>query len=223
MAPSGRGSGHPRLGGVRGAAPRAHGSRGGRGSVFLRGSIRGRLRLASFPADRERRLGPVVGLGTWKTFKGDPALARRFVDAALDAGTPVRLVADVRRGGGVARRRARRAARRGDVATKIWAATLDEGREQYARQLEWYRPRRRRAGPQPRPLARAPGVARGRARRRADRPDRRHALRRRPAFDELGEALETGRFDDGAAPVQPARARLRAASCCRSRRSSVSR
>ena len=34
----------------------------------------------------ERRLGPVVGLGTWNTFKGDERLAREVVGAALDAG-----------------------------------------------------------------------------------------------------------------------------------------
>jgi aryl-alcohol dehydrogenase-like predicted oxidoreductase len=35
----------------------------------------------------ERRLGPVVGLGTWNTFGSDAALARDVVDACLDAGT----------------------------------------------------------------------------------------------------------------------------------------
>ena len=35
----------------------------------------------------ERKLGPVVGLGTWQTFGGDRALAREVVHAALDAGT----------------------------------------------------------------------------------------------------------------------------------------
>lgn len=34
----------------------------------------------------ERRLGPVVGLGTWKTFGGDRATAKAVVTAALDAG-----------------------------------------------------------------------------------------------------------------------------------------
>jgi diketogulonate reductase-like aldo/keto reductase len=37
----------------------------------------------------ERRLGPVVGLGTWNTFDADDALARRVVHAALDAGVRV--------------------------------------------------------------------------------------------------------------------------------------
>jgi diketogulonate reductase-like aldo/keto reductase len=34
----------------------------------------------------ERRLGPVVGLGTWNTFGGDADTAEPVVDAALDAG-----------------------------------------------------------------------------------------------------------------------------------------
>jgi diketogulonate reductase-like aldo/keto reductase len=35
----------------------------------------------------ERRLGPVVGLGTWSTFGGDVELARRVVGGAFEAGT----------------------------------------------------------------------------------------------------------------------------------------
>ena len=34
----------------------------------------------------QRRLGPVVGLGTWNTFRDDAALARAVVAAAFDAG-----------------------------------------------------------------------------------------------------------------------------------------
>ena len=37
----------------------------------------------------ERRLGPVVGLGTWNTFGGDAGLARRVVDAALESSSTV--------------------------------------------------------------------------------------------------------------------------------------
>jgi hypothetical protein len=49
----------------------------------------------------ERRLGPVVGLGTWNTFGTDASLAQAVVDAALDSGCRVfRLVTDVRRCGG---------------------------------------------------------------------------------------------------------------------------
>ena len=35
----------------------------------------------------ERRLGPVVGLGTWNTFGGDTSLAEGVVGAAFAAGT----------------------------------------------------------------------------------------------------------------------------------------
>ena len=37
----------------------------------------------------ERLLGPVVGLGTWRTFGGDEARAREVVGASLRAGCPV--------------------------------------------------------------------------------------------------------------------------------------
>ena len=60
-----------------------------------------------------RRLGPVVGLGTYGTFLGNELLATDVVTAALGAGTTaLRHVADVRSCRGVARRRARRPSRR---------------------------------------------------------------------------------------------------------------
>jgi aryl-alcohol dehydrogenase-like predicted oxidoreductase len=39
-----------------------------------------------WPAVEARRLGPVVGLGTWNTFEADLASAREVVDATLAAG-----------------------------------------------------------------------------------------------------------------------------------------
>jgi diketogulonate reductase-like aldo/keto reductase len=87
----------------------------------------------------ERRLGPVVGLGTWNTFDDDAALARDVVGAAVEAG--VRLVdsSPMYRGAEGALARALDG-RREDVtvATKIWARSVEEGREQFRRQLEWY-------------------------------------------------------------------------------------
>jgi diketogulonate reductase-like aldo/keto reductase len=86
-----------------------------------------------------RRLGPVVGLGTWSTFDGDGALATRVVEAAFDAGT--RLVdSSPMYGGAEQALGAALEGRRGEaiVATKIWARTVDEGRRQLADQLEWY-------------------------------------------------------------------------------------
>jgi diketogulonate reductase-like aldo/keto reductase len=87
----------------------------------------------------ERRLGPVVGLGTWSTFDGDVELARRVVRAAYDAGT--RLFDTSPMYGGAERTLG--AALEGSrseaiVATKIWASSLEEGRAQLADQLDWY-------------------------------------------------------------------------------------
>jgi diketogulonate reductase-like aldo/keto reductase len=82
-----------------------------------------------------RRLGPVVGLGTYGTFQDDRALATRIVDAALGAGTtvfdssPMYGAAETSLGAALGSRR-----ERGVVATKIWAETVDEGRAQYALQ-----------------------------------------------------------------------------------------
>jgi len=87
----------------------------------------------------ERKLGPVVGLGTWQTFDDDATLARDVVDAARSAG--VRLVDSSPMYGGA--ERALGSALDGDrasvtVATKIWTPSVDEGRAQYARQREWF-------------------------------------------------------------------------------------
>jgi diketogulonate reductase-like aldo/keto reductase len=87
----------------------------------------------------ERRLGPVVGLGTWNTFDGDAAAAREVVGAALDAGcrvidtSPMYGGAEAALAAGLESRR-----ERADVATKIWASTVEEGREQFRRQRAWY-------------------------------------------------------------------------------------
>ena len=87
----------------------------------------------------ERRLGPVVGLGTWQTFDTDEQLAREVVGAALDAGcrwadsSPMYGGAERSLAAALEGRR-----ERADVATKIWAGSVAEGREQYRRQLEWY-------------------------------------------------------------------------------------
>jgi len=87
----------------------------------------------------ERRLGPVVGLGTWNTFAGDEALARRVVGAALEAGC--RLFDSSPMYGGAERGLAAALSGRRSmaiVATKVWTSSLGEGRAQYARQREWF-------------------------------------------------------------------------------------
>jgi diketogulonate reductase-like aldo/keto reductase len=86
-----------------------------------------------------RRLGPVVGLGTWQTFDGNAPLARDVVGAALDAGT--RIVDSSPMYGGAERSLAAALERRRDeaaVATKIWTPAAQEARKQLANQLRWY-------------------------------------------------------------------------------------
>jgi len=87
----------------------------------------------------ERRLGPVVGLGTWNTFDGDAKLARDVVDAALAAGT--RCFDSSPMYGGAERALGVALAGRRDeatVLTKIWAASPEEARHQLANQIEWF-------------------------------------------------------------------------------------
>jgi diketogulonate reductase-like aldo/keto reductase len=87
----------------------------------------------------ERRLGPVVGLGTWNTFDGDADLARGVVSAALAAGC--RVIDSSPMYGGAERSLAAALESRRDeaaVATKIWTPSVEEGERQLERQLEWY-------------------------------------------------------------------------------------
>ena len=87
----------------------------------------------------ERRLGPVVGLGTWNTFGTDAATARAVVDAAFGAGCRV-FDSSPMYGGAEGSLGAALESRRGEsiVATKIWARDVSEGREQFRRQLDWF-------------------------------------------------------------------------------------
>jgi len=95
-----------------------------------------------------RRLGrdgpelPVVGLGTWRVFDlppGREAVAAEVVDAAFEAGvraidsSPMYGRAEEIVGAAIMARRAE-----AYVATKVWAATVDEGRVQFRRQLAWF-------------------------------------------------------------------------------------
>jgi aryl-alcohol dehydrogenase-like predicted oxidoreductase len=87
----------------------------------------------------ERRLGPVVGLGTWDTFGGDERLAGAVLDSALAADTRVvdssPMYGEAERSLGAALEGRRDSA---IVATKIWAPTVEEGRAQHADQLGWF-------------------------------------------------------------------------------------
>src|SRR5947208_4180711 len=87
----------------------------------------------------ERRLGPVVGLGTWNTFGGDVELGRRVVSAAFAHGTRLFDTSPMYRGAEGALGDALEDVRSDAlVATKIWANSIEEGRAQFARQLQWY-------------------------------------------------------------------------------------
>jgi diketogulonate reductase-like aldo/keto reductase len=87
----------------------------------------------------ERRLGPVLGLGTWDTFDSDAALALEVVGAALDVdcrlidSSPMYGGAEGSLSGIVGERRIESM-----IATKIWARSLGEGRAQYERQCVWF-------------------------------------------------------------------------------------
>lgn len=87
----------------------------------------------------ERRLGPVIGLGTWRTFDGDLATAREVVDAAAESGA--RLVDSSPMYGDAERTLGAALGDRRDdaiVATKIWTNDPAEARRQYDDQLEWF-------------------------------------------------------------------------------------
>jgi diketogulonate reductase-like aldo/keto reductase len=86
-----------------------------------------------------RRLGPVVGLGTWNTFGGHAQLAESVVNAAFDAGCRVFDSSPMYGGAERSLATALGARRReATVATKIWARSPEEGRDQYRRQQAWF-------------------------------------------------------------------------------------
>ena len=86
----------------------------------------------------ERGLGPVVGLGTWNTFEDDVDLARRVVGTALEDGCL--LIDTSPMYGSKAALGSALEGQRDEtlVATKIWAASVEEGRRQFADQLSWF-------------------------------------------------------------------------------------
>ncbi len=86
-----------------------------------------------------RRLGGVIGLGTYRTFEGDVARARAVVDAALAAGmtafdsSPMYGAAEASLGAVLDGRRDG-----ATIATKIWAPDVEEGRRQYVQQRGYF-------------------------------------------------------------------------------------
>jgi diketogulonate reductase-like aldo/keto reductase len=152
----------------------------------------------------ERRLGPVVGLGTWRTFDRDAELARRVVDAAVSAGCRV-VDSSPMYGGAEASLGAALEGRRDDVdvATKIWAGSVEEGRAQLAAQLRWFG---RVEVEQIHNLVaweeHLGWLEEERAGGRIGRLGVTHYAE--SAFGELARALETGRFETVQLPYNPA-------------------
>ncbi|MFL5952343.1 MAG: aldo/keto reductase [Gaiellaceae bacterium] len=151
----------------------------------------------------QRRLGPVIGLGTWNTFGGDDATARTVVDAALDAGcrmfdsSPMYGAAERSLGAALKNRR-----NEVDVATKIWTASVDEGREQYARQVEWFgRVEIEQIHNLQAWQEHLPWLERERDAGLIDRLGVTHYAA--SAFSELAQALRTGRFQVVQLPLNP--------------------
>src|SRR5205823_9658307 len=186
------------------ASSLAHGPRPGRGLALLRGGVcRGSRGSRTHRLMEERRLGPVVGLGTWNTFGGNVRRARSVVEAAFDAGCRI-LDSSPMYGGAEAALAAVLEGRRDDpiVATKIWAGSPDEGRAQYRRQVEWFG--RVEIEQIHNLVAWRDQLPWLEAERAAGRIDRLGVTHYSPgAFGELGRALGTGRFDTVQIPLNP--------------------
>ena len=151
----------------------------------------------------ERRLGPVVGLGTWNTFGGDAELAERVVSAAWETGT--RLADSSPMYGGAEASLASALRGRRDeavVATKIWSPSVEAGREHFRRQLDWFG---RVDVEQVHNLVswreHLPWLEEERAEGRVGRLGVTHYDA--SAFDELEAALRTGRFQTLQVPLNP--------------------
>jgi diketogulonate reductase-like aldo/keto reductase len=151
-----------------------------------------------------RRLGPVVGLGTYATFEGNGQLARGVVAAALGAGTilfdssPMYGWAEPSFGAALA------CGREGvTVATKIWTESAEDGRHQYEAQRRFFG---RVEVEQVHNLVswreHLPWLEAEREEGRIDRVGVTHYSA--GAFDELERALRTGRFDTVQVPLNPA-------------------
>ena len=108
-------------------------------AFFAAAYAAGRVARNMLSVMEERKLGPVVGLGTSGTFGGDSALAREVVSTTIAAGSKL-VDTSPMYGEAEASLAVAFEGRRDEVtlATKIWAETLEEGREQYRQQLEWF-------------------------------------------------------------------------------------
>jgi diketogulonate reductase-like aldo/keto reductase len=87
----------------------------------------------------ERRLGPVVGLGTWNTFGDDQRLAEQVVESAFESGA--RVFDSSPMYGGAERSLGQALSGRREetvVATKIWSRAVEDGQRHFRQQLEWF-------------------------------------------------------------------------------------
>ena len=150
-----------------------------------------------------RRLGPVVGLGTYRTFDGDVARARTVVDAALAAGTTVFDSSPMYGGAESSLGTALHGRREGTmVATKIWAPSVDEGRAQYEAQRRFFgRVEIEQVHNLVAWAEHLPWLEEERAAGRIDRIGVTHWSA--GSFGELERALQTGRFDVVQLPLNP--------------------
>ncbi len=151
----------------------------------------------------ERRLGPVVGLGTYGTFDHDAVLASEIVAASLDAGATLVDCSPMYGGAETSLGSALRD-RRSDaiVATKIWAPDLSEGQRQYEAQRRYFG--RVEIEQVHNLVLWREHLSWLEAEREADRIDRVGVTHYDAgAFGELEEALRTGRFDVVQIPLNP--------------------
>lgn len=150
----------------------------------------------------ERRLGPVVGLGTYGTFRQDEVLARRLADAALEAGTTVfdsSPMYDSEEALGAALADRRETAR---IASKIWTPSRDQGRRQYEAQRRYFG--RVEIEQVHNLVAWREHLGWIEEERDAGRIDRIGVTHwSSGSFGELESALETGRFDTVQIPLNP--------------------
>ena len=150
----------------------------------------------------QRALGPVVGLGTSRTFDADVELARRVVHATHESG--YRLYDTSPMYGSEEALGIALEAYRSDsvVATKIWADSLEEGRAQFGNQLRSFG---RVEIEQVHNLvsweAHLPWLEEERDAGRIDRIGVTHW--QASAFPELARALRTGRFSVLQVPYNP--------------------
>jgi diketogulonate reductase-like aldo/keto reductase len=150
----------------------------------------------------ERGLGPVVGLGTSRTFEDDADLARVVVGTALEEGcrlfdTSPMYGSEEALGLALEARRAE-----ATVATKIWADSVDEGRQQFEDQLRWFG--RVEIEEVHNLVSWEEHLPWLKAERDAGRIDRLGVTHwQASAFPELGRALRTGRFSTLQVPYNP--------------------